>query len=421
MAISLAWKNLKHNWVRTGVGMAGVGFAAILIFMQMGFRGAIVRTATQIYQSLEFDLMIRSPEYLHLTEPNAIPDRRLLQVAALPEVESVKPFLVGNTEWRTPERTPQATDKKFGITQGLGRGIIIMGIDPAHPPFVADREDLNNAASKLTSPSYALVDTRSKPEYGPQQGDKFSEADIGIETGLGTSRVQIVGLFKLGAGMVSNGACMTNLEGYFRSNPMDTRGTVNLGLIKLRQGADPEAAAESIRKALGLQQPPSVGEGKLAALSNTSIRGDDVVVLTNDQVVQHEENRWMHQTPFGLIFTLGVAVAIFVGVAIVYQVLSNDIANLMGEYATLKAMGYGNDYLSAVVMKQAVLLALVSYIPSLGISWLMYRVVGGSAGVPMEMTGPIMIGVLVLTVMMCVVSGAAALRKLFTADPASLF
>ena len=55
MKTPLAWKNLTHNKVRTAIGVAGVGFAVILIFMQMGFKGAIKKTATQIYDALDFD------------------------------------------------------------------------------------------------------------------------------------------------------------------------------------------------------------------------------------------------------------------------------------------------------------------------------------------------------------------------------
>ena len=41
MKTPLAWKNLAHNRIRTAIGVAGVGFAVILIFMKMGFHGAI--------------------------------------------------------------------------------------------------------------------------------------------------------------------------------------------------------------------------------------------------------------------------------------------------------------------------------------------------------------------------------------------
>ena len=77
MKTPLAWKNLIYNKVRTAVALAGVGFAVILIFMQMGFLGAVRKTATQIYDALDFDLMLRSPAYLHLTEPRSFPRERV--------------------------------------------------------------------------------------------------------------------------------------------------------------------------------------------------------------------------------------------------------------------------------------------------------------------------------------------------------
>jgi len=404
MAIPLAWKNLKHNWVRTGVGMAGVGFAAMLIFMQMGFKGAIERTATQIYDALDFDLMLRSPAYLHLTEPRAFPEVRLLQAQSVPGVVSARPFHIGLTEWQTP--TLQVDPRKVANANaadresGVGRGIIVMGVQPSDAPFADDRSDLREAARRLTSSRLVLIDDRTKPEYCPQVGDSFTEHDIGVQTALGPHRVEVAGMFTLGAGMVCNGACMTNVKGFYDASPLETPGQINLGLIKLK---DKTKAAQ------------------VAAELQTLLGDTDVLVLTRQEVNAHERHRWMVETPFGHIFSLGVIVAVFVGVAIVYQVLSNDISNMMGEYATLKAVGYDNDYLSAVVIKQSVLLAFVSFVPSLAIAWLLYNLIGGSAGIPMQLTLPIILSVLVLTLVMCLASGIAALRKLFSADPASLF
>jgi putative ABC transport system permease protein len=70
---------------------------------------------------------------------------------------------------------------------------------------------------------------------------------------------------------------------------------------------------------------------------------------------------------------------------------------------------------------QAVLLALVGYLPSLAISWGLYRLLEALSGMPLVMTPGIMITVLLLAVVMCVISGMAALRKLYQADPADLF
>ena len=107
MKTPLAWKNLSHNKVRTCVGVAGVGFAVILIFMQMGFKGGVASTATQIYDALDFDLMLRSPAYLHLTEPRSFSRTRVFQAASLAEVKHARPFYLGLSEWQAPMWHPR--------------------------------------------------------------------------------------------------------------------------------------------------------------------------------------------------------------------------------------------------------------------------------------------------------------------------
>jgi putative ABC transport system permease protein len=415
MNTPLAWKNLTHNRVRTCIGVAGVGFAVILIFMQLGFQEAIRTTATQIYDAWEFDLLMRSPAYLHLTEPRAFPRSRVWQAASLPEVAAARPFYLGLSTWQAPIREDrgaaptQPTDPQDPA--GQWRSIITMGADPHDPGFV--RQDICQLARQLSDPSFVLVDSKSKPEYGPVNQRAFSAQDIGVETALGPQRVRIVGLFELGTGMASNGACLTSPAGYVRACPWQTIDEVNFGLIQLH---DPAAAEQVRSRLLNILGIPPPGDQPAALHTNT-----DVEILTRDEVNAVEEYRWVVETPLGQIFTLGVWVALLVGVAIVYQVLSTDIANMMGEYATLKAMGYGNKYLNQVVLQQSVLLALVGYVPSWVIALGLYHVIEAASGMPMAMSAEMMLIVLLLAIGMCVLSGTAALRKLYQADPADLF
>ncbi|RIK87431.1 MAG: DevC protein [Planctomycetota bacterium] len=405
MKTPLAWKNVVHNKVRTAVGVAGVGFAVILIFMQMGFKGAVRKTATQIYDALEFDLMLRSPLYLHLTEPSTFPRTRVFQAASMPHVAKARPFYLGLSEWQRPQRP----DSPAGQWQGDWRGIITIGVDPHDPPFIP--AELRNKAAQLTDPRFVLIDSKSKPEFGPVNGVQFTEQDIGVETVLGSDRVRIVDVITLGTGLAANGACVANIEGFARACPWQPLDEVNFGLIVLQPGVNAATAKRQLQALLGTPTTSSAPSAKPA----------DVEVLARSEVVAREEYRWVVQTPLGQIFNFGVWIALFVGVAIVYQVLSTDIANMMGEYATLKAMGYSNYYLASVVLQQSVLLALVGYVPSLAISWLLYRLVGAHSGLPMILTWQIAATVLALAVLMCALSGMAALKKLFQADPADLF
>jgi putative ABC transport system permease protein len=382
--------------------------------MQLGFLGAVRKTATQIYDALEFDLMLRSPAYLHLTEPRSFPRQRVFQAASLPEVKTARPFYLGLSEWQAPhvpaDESPRSESHASADDwRGEWRGIIAMGVNPNDPPFIP--ADLCVKSAKLTDPQFVLIDSKSKPEFGPRDGVRFGSADVGVETGLGGGQVRIVGVVELGTGLAANGACIANFEGFARACPWQPLDETNLGLINLRSGVDPTEAKRRLQSQLG----------PLITDATPSSRPADVEVLTRAEVTAREEYRWVVQTPLGKIFKFGVWVALFVGVAIVYQVLSTDIANMMSEYATLKAMGYPNRYLASVVIQQSVLLALVGYVPSLAISWGLYKFVGARSGLPMIMTWQIMATVLALAIVMCALSGIAALRKLFQADPAELF
>ena len=110
-----------------------------------------------------------------------------------------------------------------------------------------------------------------------------------------------------------------------------------------------------------------------------------------------------------------------VGVVIVYQILYSDVADHLPEYATLKAMGYKNKYLMGVLLQQAVILAVLGFIPSLGVSWFVYSLAESATLLPIRMTTERAITVFILTLIMCMGSGAIALRKLNQADPADIY
>jgi putative ABC transport system permease protein len=405
MKTPLAWKNLAYNKVRTAVALAGVGFAVILIFMQMGFLGAVRKTATQIYDALDFDLMLRSPAYLHLTEPRTFRRERVLAARSLPEISRARVFNLGLCEWQAPQ-PPHVLPDDYN---GQMRGIIAMGIDPHDPPFV--RDDIVREAPKLTDARFLLIDSKSKPDYGPADGVRFGPQDIGVETAISYLKVRIVGVVELGTGLAANGACILNFDGFARACYWQPQDEVNFGLLKVADGVDHLIARERVADLVGRVD-------ETGAVSSVPA---DCEVLTRAEVVAREEDRWVHGTPLGQIFGFGVYVALFVGMAIVYQVLSTDIANMMSEYATLKAMGYSNKYLGGVVIQQSVLLAVIGYVPSIAISWVLYLVIGAKSGMPMAMTWQIAGLVFVLAIVMCILSGMLALRKLFAADPADLF
>jgi putative ABC transport system permease protein len=113
--------------------------------------------------------------------------------------------------------------------------------------------------------------------------------------------------------------------------------------------------------------------------------------------------------------------AFVVGVVIVYQVLSTDVNAHLKEYATFKAMGYSNSYLLGVVFEEAIILACLGFIPGFLLPNILYVLAANATALPISMTFSRAILVSSLTVVMCMLSGAIATRKLQSADPADMF
>ncbi|MCA9214216.1 MAG: FtsX-like permease family protein [Planctomycetales bacterium] len=391
--------NLLHNFNRTVLSLAGIGFAIVLIFMQMGFRGSVATTATLIYSKLKFDLIIRSPDYLHFCDARYIERDRLYELASLPGVEQVVPFQVMLHYWQIPDNEWTRRSDIAGET----RGVIAMATDPHADVFKVG--EIRMKMHRLTTNESILMDRKSRAEYGPANGTEFSDADIGVIAEVAGRQVQITETIELGTGLAANGAFLTTLEGFQRITPEMGQNNVSFGLIRVRRGEKPR----EVRRRINAFLLENFGEHP------------PYEVLSRPEVMLRELKRWLRDTPIGAIFTMGVVVAFMVGAAIFYMILSNDVANQIGEYATLLAMGYTQRFLSGVVLVQAVSLAVLAFLPAWLLSEILYRITSQAAGIPITMTGTRPLYVFALSVLMCFVSGLGALRKLRQADPADLF
>jgi putative ABC transport system permease protein len=143
--------------------------------------------------------------------------------------------------------------------------------------------------------------------------------------------------------------------------------------------------------------------------------------MTRDQFRTEEIRFWDESTPIGTIFLAGKIIGFIVGMVICYQVIYSDIADHMAEFATLKAMGYTTRYFILLILTEAVLLAVIGFLPGSAVSAGLYSWLSGKTGLLMVMTLSGLLFVFFTTVAMCVASGMLAVRKLLSADPANLF
>ena len=388
LAIPLAWLQLKREKLRLLVALSGTAFAVILIFMQLGFQDALFNSSVRYHSNLAYDIAIISPKTDFIVQPENFSRRRLIQALGVPGVESVSSVYLGQGRWRNPEEPTET------------RGIFVVGFDPSDPVF--ELPGVKNNIDKLRIPDALLYDRDSRPEFGPIP-QLFREAQAagrrGIETEVANRTVEVVGLFQLGTSFGIDASVITSDLNFRRLFPFRGAGQINLGLVRIEDGEN----AEEVRDRIQASIP------------------EDVEILTKPGFIQREVDYWSGATPIGYVFSFGVIIGLTVGGIIVYQILFADVSDHLQEYATLKAMGYTNGYLFQVVLQEAVILAVLGFLPGLGVSLALFKMAGEATHLPLEMSGSLAGLVLGLTVTMCAISGAIALRKVRSADPAEIF
>ena len=377
----LAWLQLIKSKSRLAVALAGIGFADMLMFVQLGMLDALLTGATQAHHNLQADLVLTNPQFQTLFNIKNFPRERLQQTLAYDGVKSVRSLYVSLAQWRNPETL-------------LERSILVWGIDPANPPF--QFPEVNQKLEEIKLLDRALFDRASRPEYGPipdlvkQQGT--------VEAQVNKKIIQTIGLFTLGASFGADGNIITSDSTFLKLFPERQANQIDVGLINLEPGID----------VLKVQQQLKAG------LPN------DVKVLTPTEFAKIEIDYWQSQG-VGFIFGMGVVVGFIVGTVIVYQILYTDVADHLPEYATLKAMGYTDGYLLGALMQEALILAVLGYIPGFLLSLGLYQLTYAATFLPVAMKFDRALLVMLLTVFMCGVSGAIATRKLRSADPADVF
>lgn len=384
LALRLAWRQLISEKARLASAIAGVLFACVLVFMQLGFRGALFESATNLIGAMRGDLFLMHPLTTASFRPELLPRVRAQQVLAIPEVERAVPVYLAQTSWRNP-------------VDGSRRAIQLVGVDTA--AGVLEFPGLNPAlVEALKRADTVAFDGQSRPEFGPI-GALLSERGGTLEVEIGQRRMEVVGLVEIGSSFGADGNVVLSEVNFRRVVKERQVVAVDLVAIKLRQGADLAETQARLRALL----PP------------------DVTVMTAAELLAHERRYWEEATPIGFIFAFGSLMGLVVGMVIVYQILFSDIAGHLKEYATLKAMGYSGFYLTRVVLGAALILAVAGFIPGLLLSFVMYDFVGDATFLPLRLDFPLGASVFLMIFAMCVIAGLLAVRKLRDANPADMF
>jgi putative ABC transport system permease protein len=380
----LAWLNLTYERRRLLTALAGVCFAVLLMFMFRGFENALYDSQVQLLKLLNGDAVMVNRLKSNMFVPEQFARNRLYQAQAFEGVEAAYAFYTTTGNWKNPE------------TKRV-RPLRILAFNPCDPVLPLPSILANRETLRL--PWTALVDVKSRPEVGPTRA--------GVVTELAEQQVELVGTYSLGTDFASaNGNIVMSDQNFLRyfanlgpEEDSRTLNTVDIGLLVF----DPEADPDDIVAQLQSQIP------------------NDVQIFTKAAFVERELDYWRNNTNIGFVFSLLTSMSFVVGIILVYQILYTNVADHQAEYATLKAMGYSNQYLLKVVLQQALILGVLGFLPGYFISLVLYRMTADATGLLMQMTLGRGVNILLATVLMCLISGAIAVREVQATDPADVF
>ena len=382
MITPIGWLQLRHKPLRLMVALLGISFAVLLIMMQLGFRAALFEGAVRFHERFNYDIALFSKNSVFIVRPEPFSIRRLYQALGDADVEEVSPVYIFPAVWKNPWTNDRRSLSAIGFKHGD---------DLIKTPGFEDNRE------RLGQQDVVLFDALSRPEFGPV-ADSFKAGEP-IVTEINDRQVKVVGLYEMGTSFGIDGSFLTSDDNWLRLFPDRSRDEIQLGLIRLQAGADHDAVRDRLRAYLP----------------------EDVLVMTKADFVERETNYWNSATPIGYIFAFGAIMGFVVGAIIVYQILFADVSEHLSEYATLRAMGYANRFVSGIVIQQAVILGVFGYIPGVIAVYWLYSKAAAATNLPLYLTQDRAITVFVMTLAMCAISALLALRKVRRLDPADVF
>lgn len=378
----VAWYQLSHHKVKLAVAAAGVVVAVMLMLVQLGIRQGALDNSVAVARRVTADLVVVSPRTKTIFASAQFPRRLLYRLGSSEDVIEISEMYMGQGRFRNPWNK-------------LEFPVSIYGINP-HAPMM-NLPGIERFANELEFMDRVLFDGLSRKNYGPVLQLLKDQGTLDVEVNL--RKIKLIDSIDVGISINSDGNLFMSPANFQRMFPDRKSGSVDLGLIRLRDGANPEEIRDRLSGYLG----------------------NEAKVLTREQLINAEIVFIRENAPIDFIFGMGAAIGFFIGFVVVYQILYTEVTNHMPQYATLKAMGFSDGYLLRMVVSQAMILSLLGYFPGFILALGLYRVATNAIQMQFSMTVERAMMVFFLTMVMCGLSAMIAIRKVKTADPADVF
>jgi putative ABC transport system permease protein len=373
LSFKLASRNLLHDPLRLVATTIGIVFSIVLVTVQMGLYLGFGRMVTTMIDHASADLWVMPLGTKCFEDPSLLDERQRFRALSVNGVMQATTVVIGFAEWRLPKggTTPVFVIGSELRTPGL------------HPWNLVD-----GSIDALSIPNAVAI-------------DRSYFARLGID---GTGASAEIRDQKVQVAAVTNGIRSFTTTPYVFTALDRARAYTGIAsskatyfLVRIAPGAD----IESVRDRL---------------LANLS----EVEVLTSTEFRDRSRAFWLFDTGAGAALFAGALLGVIVGTVIVAQTLYSSTKDHINEFATLRAIGSSGMYIHKVIIWQALLSAVIGFCLASLIGAVIVETTADTA-LPIVMTLELIIGLFLLTVVMCIASAIAAIVQVMRIDPAVVF
>ena len=369
----LAWRNLVHDKVRLAVTVTGIVFAVVLIVVELGLFVGFTTTTSGLIDRSGADLWITAPHVPYIEQGVPFTERKLATVLATPGVATASKYVARFTQWKRPD--------------GRQESVQIVGID-LQSRMGAPWNLVAGTLDDLRKPDAVFVDEIYR--------DKLGVDHLGQVVEIRGRRARIAGFTRGIRAFTTSPYVFTTFKNALDYTDMREDQTLYL-LVKVLPGTNVDQLRQTLASRL-----------------------TDVDVVTNSRFSRMTRAYWMFTTGAGIAVLLAALLGLVVGVVVVAQTIYATTIDHIREYGTLKAMGATNGYLYGVIIRQALISAVIGYSLGMGASTVVVR---GSqkGGAAILLPDWMIAGMLALTIAMCIGAAIVSIRKVTQLDPALVF
>lgn len=380
--LPIGWLQLRHHRGRLAAAVIGVAFANMLVFVQLGIASSMDEVIRASYSPIRAHILISPAGVSKLADGSTLSRRVMPQALAVAGVVDAAPLYLGHLSWKRAD-VPATMLNLYALPPEASRFA-----GTAVAPQLAS----------LSLPMHVLLDSLTRGVDPALAAAASPLAPLRFE--IGGHAVAAAGTFTLGAGFGWDGSLVVSDQTYLRLVARSSPGTPGHILVDIATGQEAADVIGRLRDAL---------------------RSERVIVRSLEQAIADDITYQSTEMPIGTIIGAGVVLGILVGLVIVFQVLSTDVAAHVRDYATFKAIGYSHGYVLGIVFEEALILAVLGFLPGAGAALLVYELLARTTDLPFAMTAARAATVFAGTLLACALSGAAAARRLRSVDSAELF